>query len=187
MYEREDINICGLGMQHEPFVQYTNFIVPPKDERKPEWWILGRLEQALGYESVLDDLSENEDAPNLFGRLDHMMKHSGVSIEDLKEMPSQTRVLPSSKPGPFFAETIQTESHRVNCCPDVFTESLEVCESIFNELQAEENQLKMISRRTNYMVNSWFHNVPSLKRPNQLNNPLYMHCLLYTSPSPRDS
>ena len=33
----------------------------------------------------------------------------------------------------------------------------------------------MISRRTNYMINSWFHNVPSLKRPKHQNNPLYVH------------
>jgi len=25
------------------------------------------------------------------------------------------------------------------------------------------------------MINSWFHNVSSLKRPNQLNNPIYIH------------
>ena len=35
--------------------------------------------------------------------------------------------------------------------------------------------LKMISRRTNYMINSWMHNLPALKRPAQLTNPLYMH------------
>jgi len=38
-----------------------------------------------------------------------------------------------------------------------------------------EQPLKLISRRTNYMVNSWFHNVEGLKRAKQQNNPLYMH------------
>ena len=43
-------------------------------------------------------------------------------------------------------------------------------------MQSESgNQLKMISRRTNYMINSWFHNVAKLKREGQLNNPLFMH------------
>ena len=37
------------------------------------------------------------------------------------------------------------------------------------------SQLKMISRRTNYMLNSWFHNVASLKRPSQQSNPLFIH------------
>ena len=33
----------------------------------------------------------------------------------------------------------------------------------------------MISRRTNYMLNSWFHNIESLKREQHLTNPVYMH------------
>ena len=35
MFERPDINICGLGMQHEPHVQYTDAVVSPRGERKP--------------------------------------------------------------------------------------------------------------------------------------------------------
>ena len=171
MYERQDINLCGLGMQDKPFVQYTDFIVPPQKERKPEWWILGRLEQALGYESILD----GEQELNLFGRTDHMLRQSGLNIKDLSEMPSNTAVLPENKPGKFFSDWIQTESQRVDCCPTLLADSRLECERIFCELDGEEGQLKMISRRTNYMVNSWFHNVPSLKRKHQLNNPLYMH------------
>lgn len=171
MYERQDINICGLGMQDKPFVQYTDFIVPPQKDRKPEWWILGRLEQALGFESVLDDGQE----PNLFGRTDHMLAQSGLSIKALSEMPSGTAVLPENKPGKFYSDWIQTESQNVDCCPVLLEESRSDCERIFNELNEEEGQLKMISRRTNYMVNSWFHNVPSLKRKHQLVNPLFMH------------
>ena len=37
------------------------------------------------------------------------------------------------------------------------------------------NTLKLISLRTNYMVNSWLHNLPSLKREVALDNPLHMH------------
>jgi len=50
------------------------------------------------------------------------------------------------------------------------------CETIFKRLAAEStSQLKLISRRTNYMLNSWFHNVEQLKRPKHLDNPLYIH------------
>jgi anaerobic selenocysteine-containing dehydrogenase len=156
-------------------VQYTNFIVPPKDERKPEWWILGRIEQAQGFESVLDETGPL----NLFGRTDHMLKHSDVSIDILRDSPSQTAVLAPNRPGRFFDEWIQTESKRIDCCPDLFDEALENCEQIFTDLleesEQESRQLKMISRRTNYMINSWFHNVESLKRGIHKTNPLYMH------------
>ncbi|MEO2172764.1 MAG: molybdopterin-dependent oxidoreductase [bacterium] len=179
MYEREDINMCGLGLQHQPFVQYTNFIVPPKYERKPEWWILARIEQAQGFDSVLDEA----DMPNLFGRTDHMLKHSDVSVDRLRDLPNQTVVLPASRPGRFFDDWIQTESGRIDCCPDIFAESLDNCEAIFTSILEEQQgsepedkrPLKMISRRTNYMVNSWFHNVESLKRGIHKENPLYMY------------
>lgn len=171
MYEREDINMCGLGLQHQPFVQYTNFIVPPKAERRPEWWSLGKIEQAQGFDSVLDNIDET----NLFGRLDHMLKHSDTSVEDMKTLEHQTAVLDRNIPGSFFEDWIQTESQRVDCCPELFTEAIDQCEEIFAELADNEQPLKMISRRTNYMVNSWFHNIESLKRSKQLDNPLYMH------------
>jgi anaerobic selenocysteine-containing dehydrogenase len=171
MYEREDINMCGLGMQNQPFVQYTNYIVPPKAERRPEWWILGKIEQAQGFDSVLDNIEET----NLFGRLDHMLKHSDTSVEHLKTLEHQTTVLDKNVPGGFFEDWIQTESRRVNCCPPLFEEALGRCAEIFEELVSEEQPLKLISRRTNYMINSWFHNVEKLKRAKQLNNPLFMH------------
>ncbi len=175
MYERPDINLCGLGMQVQPFVQMTDAIVPAKADRKPEWWILGKIEQALGLDSVLDSVPEGED-PDLFGRIDHMLKHSDLSIDEIRFMEHQTAVLPKPAAGQFYSDCIQTESRRVDCCPPQFTSALADCESIFVSLQNEApSQLKMISRRTNYMINSWFHNVKSLKRSGHLSNPVYMH------------
>ncbi len=176
MYERKDINICGLGLQQQPFVQYTDFIVPPKAERKPEWWILARLEQAQGFGENAEDASVQFDVPPPLGRLDHMLRQSDLSASKLEDMPHQTAVLPSPKAGRFYQDWIQTESGRVNCCPEIFAEALGLSEEIFLALEVEtDSQLKMISRRTNYMINSWFHNVRSLKRQKQLANPLYMH------------
>jgi anaerobic selenocysteine-containing dehydrogenase len=171
MYERADINLAGLGLQSQPFVQVTDLIVPPKADRKPEWWILGRIEKAQGFDSVIDD----ED-PDLFGRIDHMLKHSNLSMEKVQSMDHQTAVLPAPSAGHFYTDWIQTESRRVDCCPPQFEEAMALCESIFTELEGEPStQLKMISRRTNYMLNSWFHNLDSLKRDKHLTNPIYMH------------
>ncbi len=170
MYERPDINICGLGMQHKPFVQFTDAVVPEKYERKPEWWILGRIEKAQGYDSILDD----EDS--VFGRYDQMLRYSGTSVKELSVLSNQTDVLPENKPGSFFEQWIQTQSGRINCCPVIFSEGMQRCEDIFISMKgAKDNQLKMITRRTNYMVNSWFHNLKSLKRKQHLDNPLYMN------------
>jgi len=171
MYERPDINLCGLGLQAQPFVQVTDYIVPPMAERKPEWWILGKIEKSQGFDSIIDD-----EEPDLFGRIDHMLSHSELSIDAIRNMDSQTAVLATPTAGQFYTDRIQTESGRVDCCPPQFSEALENCELIFMELDDESpGQLKMISRRTNYMLNSWFHNINSLKREQQLTNPIYMH------------
>lgn len=179
MFERPDINICGLGMQHQPFVQYTDYIVPPAQDRRPEWWILGKLEAAQGFDSIFDagetSYEQAFDYYGLFSRFDHMLKHSGASIADIKKMPTRTLVLPSPEPGRFFEDYIQTESGRVDCFPARFSEPAIHCHEIFESLRQEQGQLKMISRRTNYMINSWFHNVKSLKRGQHETNPVYMH------------
>ncbi len=129
MLERRDVNLCGLGLQHEPFVQYTEAVVPPRDERREEWWIFGRLEQAMGFRSVLD---AGEDPP-LFSRLDHMMASIGLSTGKLAETEGGTAVLPAAKPGRFFEDWIQTDDRRVDCCPEIFRSSgaLDRAEEIF--------------------------------------------------------
>ncbi len=177
MFERADINISGLGLQKEPFVQYTNFIVPPKEERKPEWWILRYLEKAQGFETENSDLEDYDSAINdlgLFNRFDHMLRQGDLDIEKVKA--KGTVVLPPIKSGGFYDDIIQTETGRIDCCPESFAEARERCANIFAELQKEDhNQIKVISRRTNYMINSWFHNLASLKRDGHRDNPLYIH------------
>lgn len=172
MFEREDINICGLGMQKQPFVQYTDRMVSPRYARKPEWWILARLEQALGFDSVLDD-SEH---PDLFARIDHMLAGKNLSVNELKLQPSATVLLPAVKAGKFYSDWIQTEDQQVDCCPLLFEEAIARCKVIFDALTNEpETQLKLISRRTIYMINSWLNNIEKLRRGPHQDNPLYMH------------
>ncbi|MEM7018214.1 MAG: molybdopterin-dependent oxidoreductase [Pseudomonadota bacterium] len=174
MLERPDINITGLGLQYQPFVQYTDRVVEPTHERKEEWWIFARLCQAMGFQSVLDD-GEN---PNMFGRAEHMLNYSELSVEKLREMPAQTAVLPRPQSGRFYEEYLQTTDKKVDCCPLFFQESgaLERAENIFKELADEpDDQLKLISRRDNYMHNSWYQNVSKLKRNDSKTNPLLIN------------
>src|SRR5262249_37085828 len=42
-FEREDINITGLGLQDQPSVQFTEAVVQPEFERRPDWWIYEAL------------------------------------------------------------------------------------------------------------------------------------------------
>jgi len=171
MLERPDLNICGLGMQYQPYVQYTDAVVEPAAQRKPEWWILGKLEQAMGYHSLFDE-AEN---PDPFGRLNRMLRHAHLSIDELKQAPCNSVSLPEIPTGRFYSDWVQTHDKRVDCCPALFDEAIAQAHGLFAELSAEpEDQLKLISLRTNYMHNSWYHNMTELKREHQQNNPLHI-------------
>jgi len=170
MFERPDVNITGLGLQLAPYVQYTDAVVSPRGERREEWWILARLAQTLGLKSVLDQ----GEAPEMFGRIDHMMGSAGISLAEVRASPRGV-VLPPLEPGRFYSDSLQTDDGRVDCCPPSFAEALERCEAICVELEAEGvERLKLISWRTPSMHNSWYHNVEKLKRPGRLENPLAM-------------
>lgn len=171
MLERPDVNICGLGMQYQPYVQYTDAVVEPTAERKPEWWILGKLEQAMGMHSLF----EGNDNPDPFGRLNRMLRYADLSIEQLKAAPCHSVKLPENPTGRFYSDWLQTADKKVDCCPPLFQDAIEQAHQLFSELKAEpDDQLKLISLRTNYMQNSWYHNMSELKREHQQENPLHI-------------
>lgn len=171
MLERRDLTICGLGMQHQPFVQYTDAVVPPAFERREEWWILGKLEQALGLRSVFDA----GDEPDVFARLDKMLRASDLSVQQLRAAPHHTVTLPELGTGRFYSEWIQTPDKRVDCCPPLFGDALARAHAIFEELcSSPPEQLKLISLRTIAMQNSWYQNVDKLKGRKHQRNPLHV-------------
>jgi anaerobic selenocysteine-containing dehydrogenase len=173
-FERHDLNLCGLGLQHVPFVQVADPVVEPAYERRPEWWIFGRLEQGLGFKSVLDA----GDQPPLFSRLDHMLGAVGLSTELVRQAPHQTVRLPRSEPGAFYHEVIQTEDGRVDCAPPIFEieGALARAERIFFELAAEPGDLlKLITKREPSMHNSWFQNLPGVRGKRNREPRLWMH------------
>jgi anaerobic selenocysteine-containing dehydrogenase len=171
MLERSDINTCGLGFQHKPAVQYTDAVVSPQYERKEQWWILARIEQAMGLTSALDD--GNYDP---FSRLNKMMSHSELSVTKLKTLPCQTAELPKSGMGLFYSDWLQTADKKIDCRPAIFAESIETAEAIFRELDDEpEDRLKLISLRNGFMHNSWYQNLEKLKKGEHRTNPVYMN------------
>jgi len=171
MFERSDINITGLGLQHEPWIQFTGAVVAPQHERREEWWIFARLAQALGLRSPLD-AGPN---PELWGRIDHMLRTRGHSLDEVRASDPALRFEPLA-PGRFFAAQLQTADGKVDCCPPAFADALARAEHIFVELEAEgAAQLKLITRRDLHMHNSWYANVPVMKHGAHDRNRLYVH------------
>ena len=146
-------------------MQVADPVVEPQHERKPEWWIFGKLEQALGLRSVFD-AGEEEPVELLFARLDHMLASTGATIETIREAPSSTVELEPLAPGSFYGDVIQTEDGRVDCCPPILEAegALARCDALFEQALAEPaGQLKLISKREPSMHNSWYQNLPSVR------------------------
>ena len=169
--ERADVNSLSLGFQPTPFVQHTDAVVPPKFERRPEWWMLASLAERLDL-----PLPVKPDGTGLHARDDRQLASAGLSRERLRQSPSNTEVLPPPAPEALFEMGVQNPGGRIDCRPPLFENALERADQLFDELLAEPaGQLKLITHRTNTMLNSWFANVPSLKRGYALDNPLYMN------------
>ena len=169
--ERADVNALGAGYQPNPYVQYSDAVVPPKAERKEDWWIISSLERACGLPSILD-----KNDPDSWEMLDMMLGVSDLSVEKLKSLPGHVAKLSDPEPEQIFNIGIQSEDGLIDCRPSGFDHAIAKSKEIFKELlQEPESLFKLITRRTPYMHNSWLGNVEALKRPAHQTNPLYIH------------
>ena len=163
--EREDLNIVNIGTSHRPFAQYTPAVVDAAAERKPEWWIVAALLQAMGRPSLLDD-----ETPDPWAKWRHMLARRGIDLDALAD---EVHVVEPPAPGRFFDEQVHTTDGRVDCCPAAFAEAIDRCATIFDGLAAEPpGRLKMITKRDQWMHNSWFANLERMKRSGRTLNPL---------------
>jgi anaerobic selenocysteine-containing dehydrogenase len=170
MYERDDLNVVNIGTSAKPFVQYTPAVVAPAAERRPEWWIAHRLLQEMELPSILDD-----DTPDPWAKYRHMVaKGSGVDLDELQHGTDPIRVLPPPAPGTFFDVQVQTHDGRVDCCPATFAEALDRCHRLFGET-SDARRFRLIHKRDPWMHNTWFANVPRMKRGGRTTNPLGIH------------
>lgn len=171
-FERADINITGLGLQHEPWIQYTEPVVPPRGERREEWWILGRIAQAMDLKSPFD---ENGEARGLWGRIDHMLRGRGLTLDEVRSAPHGV-VFEGLVPGRFYTDHLQTDDGKVDCCPPGFAGAIRTLAEQLEALEAEgPHRLKMISLRDPYMHNSWYANLARMKGGAKDRNYLYVH------------
>lgn len=74
--------------------------MPPRHERRDDWWIIGRLEQELGLESVLSG-----EVPDPLAVDKALLEQAGLTIENLKDAPHQTIILPQN-PAETFDQVV---------------------------------------------------------------------------------
>jgi formate dehydrogenase len=104
-----------------------------------------------------------------------MLRSRGHSLDEVRARPHGL-AFGGLQPGDFFERHLQTPDKRVDCCPPAFAGALERCEQIFAELEREGlARLKLITKRDPFMHNSWYANLPRMKRGDAARNDLFMH------------
>ena len=168
-FEREDLNTFVQGVQRTPYVQWTGRVTEPDRDQREEWHIIADLMAALGHPVLLDPSTEDP-LPLIY---DGPLASCGVSIEQLRA-DGGVAVLAEAGPGSSVAQ-LQLSS-AIECVPEGLRASLQRAHDLFAGLQQEPaDQLKLITRRTQHMLNSALQNVEKLKARGADANPLWMH------------
>ena len=170
-FEREDLNYFVQGVQRLPYLQWTDALVPEREQRRADWWIFSRILQQMGKPSLLDIPGGDVMSALWDGRL----AETGHSIAALREAKGGIALLPEAETGVFLERV--SHGGGFDCYPEALREMLARAEPIFDDLVREAGQtLKLITRRTNYMMNSGFQNVKALRDAKEgRTNPLYMN------------
>jgi anaerobic selenocysteine-containing dehydrogenase len=170
-YERGDLNTFVQGMQLDPFVQWTDRVVPPAGERRTEFRIFGDLVRAMGRDPLVDP--ETPDPLALV--YDGGLASCGLSVAELASRPAGFARIAEDGPGTFLDRALLGDGV-LDCAPAPLLPSLERAHMLFDELAAEPSgQVKLIARRTRNTLNSWFQNVERLRDARSDGNPLFVH------------
>ena len=170
-FEREDLNYFVQGVQKDPYLQWTDAVVAPRAERKPDWWIFSRLLQELELPSLLDIPGGDVMSALWDGRLGE----TGHSITELRGAEGGVVRLATKEHGGFLASMAGPDGF--DCCPVPIRSALDRAGPLFDSLVDEAGEpLKLITRRTHYMMNSGFQNVKTLRdAKGGRTNPLFMN------------
>jgi anaerobic selenocysteine-containing dehydrogenase len=168
-YEREDLNTFVQGVQRTPYVQWTARVTEPDGQQREEWRFLADLMAALDYPVMLDS-AVADPLPLVY---DGPLARCGLSIEQLRS-DGGVALLPEPGPGDSVAQLGLDAP--LECVPDGLRSTLRRAHELFAELQSEPpDGFKLITRRTQHMLNSAFQNVEKLKARGADSNPLWIH------------
>ncbi|GMV14761.1 MAG: formate dehydrogenase [Polyangiaceae bacterium] len=164
--ERDDLPLPFLQLQPEPYLQWTEAVVPPGGDRRPEWRILSDLAEAAGLHlhgsRTLDLITRGLLALGGPRRLLEPLLWPLLGPRPLRALakhPHGLRVR-RERPGDFLARRIATPSGKVELFPeDVFAR--------LDELEAAlavrpRRSLRLFTKRDRLGHNSWMHANPKL-------------------------
>jgi len=157
------------GVQHTPYVQWTSKVTEPDGEQREEWRFFADLMNTLDYPVLLDSTTEDP-LPLVY---DGPLASCGLSIEQLRA-DGGVALLPEPGPGDSIAQL--RLGAPIECVPDGLRSTLQRGHDLFAQLEAEPaDEFKLITRRTQHMLNSALQNVEKLKARGGDVNPLWIN------------
>lgn len=177
MLERSDFPASHALLQAEPYAQFTEAVVSPKFERRPEWRIYSDLAVACGAKALGKSVCNV--LPHLNRWLDRLPGLRAVEPDDLlalllrwgrqttlaelRKHPSGVRLAPN-QPGSFLGHRVPTKHGRVQLWPEPLRADLPRLERD-RPRPGNTGELRLIGRRQRRSHNSWMHNQPEIRQP----------------------
>ncbi len=191
--ERADIPYAlqsMAGNMTTPYITYSDAVVPPPKDVRPEWWIWTRLADAVGVPLFGRPLLHRLAQWNARAALHPMGRHVAMTPERIISMmltgaglPSARRMardypdglrLPDNPSGLFLGtDRVLTGDGLVQLAPDELVEAARQIDALYETELAQRDTLKLISKRELRSLNSWMRNNRSLAREDT--NYLYVH------------
>lgn len=188
MYERDDMILVALDLHLTPFVQWTDAVVPPRGEARPDWLIIDDIARELGF-SPLAGLPLSAFVPRRFARLANKLlsplngrlspklvvdlllrsgkdgdwfglRRGGLSVAALRREPHGRVLAPHIKTGTMRS---RIKGGRVNLADPRIAEALR---RLVDEPDPDPDYpYRLIGRREIRTHNSWMHNTPKHRDP----------------------
>jgi anaerobic selenocysteine-containing dehydrogenase len=181
--EREDLPLAHQNLMLEPFVQWTDPVIPPLGEARPEWEILSALGEAMGLPFMNRSLLERvRKLLRVVGRrlsathvADLLVRTGpcgdrflpwwgGLSLAAIRKEPHGLR-LPDNRTG-VLEQKLRHPDRKVHLWNEHLQRDLERLRAPMLPPAPTDTTLQLIGRRDQRSHNSWLHNVPRLRRGN---------------------
>ncbi len=187
--ERPDVPFVHAfaGLQVDPWLQYTDAVVPPAAERREESWIFAHLADACGVGlgagaaglltralgrlrgvPLLGGLVEVSDA-RLLALVLQVARHP---VRTLRRHPHGVR-LPDVAGGEFLGKRVFTDDGKVHLAPPDFVAAAAGLDADF-EAERTDLGLRLITRRERHSHNTWTHNAEPFVGGDRTTNRLHV-------------
>lgn len=176
--EREDLPFAYLNFFYRPFIQYTDAVVEPAGEARPEWAVIDALSRRLGItpssigplrmlgrlgirltpRQILSLAVRTSRGGDMFG-----LRPRGLNLDKLRRHPHGLLLGPYIRTG-VLPRKLRHRDRRVHLAPAPIVEELRRLAAQRADPGNAAYPLRLIGLRELRSHNSWMHNSPKLMR-----------------------